>query len=99
MYRDSRANRIELETGVTGDRDPGTGERWIEVTNWRDAGSEGSATTARPWTPIDGTEQMILGDLSILMDGDEVKLAKDTDAKKAAGRAAVSGATKGGSSE
>ena len=31
--------------------------------------------TNEPWTPIDGTEQLILGDLSTLADGMPVKIA------------------------
>jgi hypothetical protein len=31
-----------------------------------------------PWTPIDGTEQVILGDLSLLTDGAPVEVAPAT---------------------
>ena len=58
IYLDGHAKRIEVETGVS------NGE-WIEVTNRRDRFDASSAGN-EPWTPIDGTEQMILGDLSIL---------------------------------
>ena len=68
-YKDGRATQIELETGVIGDPDPASGEQWIEVTNRRVAGCRAASTAGEPWTPIDGTEQVILGDLSILADG------------------------------
>ncbi len=38
----------------------------------------------RPWTPIDGTEQMILGNLSILAEGAPVKIATKTGEGKVA---------------
>ena len=77
---------METETGVLGDPDPSSGERWIEVTNRRIAGSDTASTAVEPWTPIDGTEQVILGDLSILADGGSVKVATPSDAAKAAGK-------------
>ena len=85
-YKDGRAKRIEVETGVIGDRDPKSGERWIEVTNSRAASSQ--AASNEPWTPIDGTEQVILGDLSILADGSSVKVAPASDKAKVAGGSA-----------
>ena len=41
---------------------------------------------ATPWMPIDGTEQMILGNLSILTEGGPVKVAPATDETKVADR-------------
>ena len=41
-----------------------------------------------PWKPINGSEQVILGDLSILADGDPVEVAPATDAAKVASAAA-----------
>lgn len=61
-----RALRTEIETGVT------DGE-WIEVTN-RQAPSA-PAGDADSWIPFDGTEQVILGDLSILTDRGPVNAA------------------------
>jgi HlyD family secretion protein len=80
MYDDGHAKRIELETGLS------DGE-WIEVTNRRVPGSEAASTADLPWTPIDGTEQIILGDLSILADGSPVKVAPASDTTKVAGGA------------
>ena len=65
------------ETGVS------DGE-WIEVTNRRVPGSEAASTGDDPWTPIDGTEQVILGDLSILTDGAPVEVAPATKGTKLA---------------
>ena len=67
-YEDGHAVRTEIQTGVS------DGE-WIEVTNRR-APSRRTATRRQgSWTPIDGSEQVILGDLSILTDGAPVKVA------------------------
>ena len=70
MYENGYAKRIEVETGVS------DGE-WIEVTNRRGSGSDAASTGDEPWTPIDGTERMILGNLSILTDGGPVTEAKE----------------------
>jgi multidrug efflux pump subunit AcrA (membrane-fusion protein) len=64
MYQDGQARRTEVETGVS------DGE-WIEVTNRQLPATSGGAD---PWIPIDGTEQVILGDLSILADGAAVRV-------------------------
>jgi HlyD family secretion protein len=84
IYKDGRAERTEVETGLMGDLDPSTGDQWIEVTNRRAASSEAATTPPEPWTPFDGTEQMILGDLSILADGGAVKIATTPATKKGA---------------
>ncbi len=86
--------RIELETGVTGDRDPTSGDQWIEITNHRIPGTQAAPTGDLPWTPIDGTEQVILGDLSILADGNPVNVAREPAAKAAAESPAVKAQTK-----
>ena len=70
MYENGHAKRIEVETGVS------DGE-WIEVTNRRGAGTDAASTGDEPWTPINGTEQMILGNLSILTEGGPVTEAKE----------------------
>ena len=63
IYEDGRAKRTEVETGVS------DGE-WIEVTNRRPPpSSEAGFNDNEPWTPFDGTEQVILGNLSILAEG------------------------------
>jgi HlyD family secretion protein len=73
MYEDGHAKRNEVETGVS-DRE------WIEVTNRRAATSMGD----QPWTPFDGTEQVILGNLSILAEGAPVLVAPATGETKVA---------------
>ncbi len=70
MYENGHAKRIEVETGVS------DGE-WIEVTNRRGSGSDATSSGDEPWTPINGTEQMILGNLSILTEGGPVTEAKE----------------------
>ncbi len=67
QYDKGNAVRTEVETGVSDDE-------WVEVTNRRivPAGAETSGKI--PWVPFDGTEQVILGDLSILTDGSPVKI-------------------------
>src|SRR5262249_9121636 len=77
LYEDGRAKRIEVETGIS------DGE-WIEVTNRRIAHSSSMAIGDEPWTPINGNEQIILGDLSILADGDPVTIAPASGATKVA---------------
>ena len=67
-YENGKAVRTEIQTGVS------DGE-WIEVTNRRVPGSQAGHAGEVPWTPIDGSEQVILGDLSILTDGAPVKVA------------------------
>jgi len=68
IYEDGQAKRIEVETGLS------DGE-WIEVTNRQTPSLAGGVDH---WTPIDGTEQVILGDLSILAEGSPVKVAPAT---------------------
>ena len=57
--------RTEVRTGVS------DGE-WIEVTNLQ---RPTASSLDRPWMPVDGSEQVILGDLSILADGGPVEVA------------------------
>jgi multidrug efflux pump subunit AcrA (membrane-fusion protein) len=63
-----RAARMELRTGVSDGK-------WIEVTNRRSARAVAETSNAEPWTPIDGTERVILGDLSTLVEGARVHVA------------------------
>ena len=69
--------RTELETGVSDDK-------WIEVTNRRPPVDPEAPGDSVPWTPIDGTEQVILGDLSGLADDAPVEVAPATAATKLA---------------
>lgn len=64
-YKDGKAVRTEVRTGIT------DGE-WIEVTNLQRGKSDDSGD---PWSPVDGSEDVILGDLSILADGAPVEVA------------------------
>ncbi len=75
-YENGHAKRIEVETGIS------DGE-WIEVTNRRAPSADAAFTGNEPWTPIDGTEQMILGNLSILAEGATVQVAPATEGKVA----------------
>ncbi len=63
--KNGRAVRMEVETGAT----DGT---WIEVARRRLAGAEKEDS----WEPIDGSEQVLLGDLSDLSNGQPVRVAK-----------------------
>jgi multidrug efflux pump subunit AcrA (membrane-fusion protein) len=75
-YQDGHAVRTEIETGVS-DGD------WIEVTNRRTPASQGGASGDVSWTPVDGSEQVILGDLSILTEKGPVQLAPASGVAKA----------------
>ena len=75
IYENGKAVRTEIETGVS------DGE-WIEVTNRRPPVAPEAPSDAIPWTPIDGTEQVILGDLSVLADGAPVEVAPATAGTK-----------------
>ncbi len=67
-YEDGHAVRTEVQTGIS----DGT---WIEVTNCQ---LPSAADGADPWAPINGSEKVILGDLSILADGIAVAIAPAT---------------------
>ena len=68
LYDSGKAVRTELETGVSDDK-------WIEVTNHRPPVDPETPRDSVPWTPIDGTEKVILGDVSGLADGAPVQVA------------------------
>jgi multidrug efflux pump subunit AcrA (membrane-fusion protein) len=80
MYKDGHAVRTELQTGVTG------GD-WIEVTN-RAVPVSQAPTGEVTWQPITGTEQVILGDLSILADGAPVEVISEPSRPKVASETA-----------
>ncbi len=67
LYNNGHAQRIELQTGVSDGK-------WIEVTNRRESIPNAGATNEEAWTPIDGTEQVILGNLSTLAEGSHVNV-------------------------
>lgn len=69
LYEEGRAKKVEVRTGI------GDGE-WIEITSLeRPAASKAD----HPWTPVTGSESVILGDLSILADGGAVQVASGGD--------------------
>ena len=74
ICQDGRAERTEIQTGVSEGQ-------WIEVTNLR---RPTDSSLDRPWRPIDGTEHVIIGDLSILADGAAVQVASVSEVAKAA---------------
>ncbi len=58
-YQDGRASKVQVETGVSDGQ-------WIEVTS---RNLSQSAAGDAGWAPINGSEQVILGDLSLLSEG------------------------------
>jgi HlyD family secretion protein len=71
MLQDGRAVRTEVRTGV------GDGE-WIEVTN-RQVDLAAADKGKDSWVPIDGKEQVLTGDLSLLADGVPVQVVPAAD--------------------
>lgn len=70
LYADGKATRAEVRTGLNaGD--------FVEVTARRPAAAGDDA-----WVQVDGTERVILGDLSVLAEGGAVKLADATSASR-----------------
>jgi HlyD family secretion protein len=80
VHKNGRAVRTEIQTAVS------DGE-WIEVTN-RQAPASDAPTGEVAWAPIDGSEEVIVGDLSIIADGDAVMVAPAAENIKAAQAAA-----------
>jgi len=68
LYEGGKAVKTELETGISD-------EDWIQVTNRRPPVPPEAPSDSVAWTPIDGTEQVILGDLSALTEGAPVVVA------------------------
>ena len=83
-HENGHAVRTEVQTGVS------DGE-WIEVTNRRPAGDAEAPGDAARWTPIDGSEKVILGDLSLLTDGAPVEAGPATEGTKLEGATAAPG--------
>jgi multidrug efflux pump subunit AcrA (membrane-fusion protein) len=90
-YEDGHAVRTEVRTGVS------DGE-WVEVTNLQKP-APSTATQVGPWIPVNGSEKVILGDLSILADGQPVEIAPAEDGSKVAGEPSSSALHGPGSSE
>src|SRR5262249_38831404 len=81
VYENGHARRIEVETGVS------DGE-WIEVTNRRRSMPDAAASSQEAWTPIDGAEKVIVGNLSTLADGSLVDVTSPSAGTSAASRSA-----------
>jgi multidrug efflux pump subunit AcrA (membrane-fusion protein) len=81
LYEDGHAVRTEIRTGVS-DGD------WIEVTNLQRPSASGDEDG---WMPVDGSEKVILGDLSVLADGGPVEVAPENSSTKVASAAGSAG--------
>jgi multidrug resistance efflux pump len=77
LYESGKAVKAELDTGVADDE-------WIEVSNRRPPVPPEEPTDKFPWTPIDGSEQVILGDLSVLREGAPVDVTPMSEGTKRA---------------
>ncbi len=75
LYESGKAVRTEVQTGVSDDK-------WIEVTNRRTPVAPEAPSDSVPWTAIDGSELVILGDLSGLAEGAAVAVAPATSETK-----------------
>jgi multidrug efflux pump subunit AcrA (membrane-fusion protein) len=87
LYNDGHSVRTEVRTGIN------DGE-WIEVTGLQRPSEAGGADR---WVPLDGKEQVILGDLSLLADGGAVTLPRAKEGPKVASRTLVAGHQPAGS--
>ncbi|HEY7330979.1 MAG TPA: biotin/lipoyl-binding protein [Gemmataceae bacterium] len=65
-FKDGKATPTEVRTGISDGQ-------WTELNNRQ---LPPTSSGEDPWTPIDGSEQVIVGDLSILTAGGPVKVAK-----------------------
>ena len=79
-HENGRSVRTEIQTGVT------DGE-WIEVTNYQ---LPPSPNDNDPWAPVNGSEQVIMGDLSILAEGGPVEVVSATGSTEVASAAPAS---------
>jgi multidrug efflux pump subunit AcrA (membrane-fusion protein) len=71
FYNNGRARRAEVRTGISnGD--------WIEITSIE---QQAAPKRAHSWAPVNGSEQVILGDLAILADGEQVEVARNDSEK------------------
>ncbi len=74
QHENGKAVRTEVQTGVTDGK-------YIEITSLQ---VPGATDAADPWAPVDGSEEVILGDLSILADGGAVEVLPAASAEKVA---------------
>ncbi len=82
IYQNGRAVRTQIETGASDGQ-------FIEVIDRRVLTAHGASTGEETWTPLNGSEQVIVGNLSILTDGAPVQVGPATS--KAKGAAASPG--------
>jgi hypothetical protein len=68
IHKNGKAIRTEVETGVSDGQ-------WIEVTNLQ---VPPGSNVSDIWVPVNGSEQVILGDLSLLTDGSAVEVGPAT---------------------
>ncbi len=73
IYKDGKAARAQVRTGVS-DR------KWVEITQLQTASS--AQVDQDDWEFVDGSEQVILGDLTILSEGSPVEVTKDNPQKE-----------------
>ncbi|HEY2252410.1 MAG TPA: efflux RND transporter periplasmic adaptor subunit [Planctomycetaceae bacterium] len=78
QYKDGHAVRTEVEIGTSDDE-------WVEVTNRRIPDSHKGHAHETRWTPIDGSEQVLVGDLSNITEGGPVRINSKGDSTKASG--------------
>lgn len=67
QYQNGKAVRTEIQTGISDGN-------WIEVTNRRIQAAQPKPADEVAWNPFDGSEQVILGDLSLLTNGGPVEI-------------------------
>jgi multidrug efflux pump subunit AcrA (membrane-fusion protein) len=100
LHRDGKAIRVEARTGITGrlpnerrENSPNpSSTEWVEVTNLQipptsTDGSNAVVTVAdEDWRPVDGSETLILGDLSALASGDPIEIDEAKPETKVTGK-------------
>ncbi len=82
LYEGGKAVKTELDVGISDDK-------WVEVTKRRPPVDPEAPSDRVPWTPILGTEQVILGDLQHLTDGAPVAVSRAMAATKPASETAT----------
>ena len=85
---ENKAHRSEVQTGVTDGH-------WVEVIKRRSAADDETSETDA-WVPVDGSEQVIVGDLSLLTEGVQVTVSQQDETPKAAGNLTARGAARSG---
>ena len=80
-YHDGHAARTEIRTGVSDGQ-------WIEVTKFK---RRAESNVDDSWASVTGSEQVILGDLSILTDGTPVMVAPASSGPKVASETPTQG--------